>query len=297
MHMPNRTAKFVSAIFASLLAGAPLTTVSYSAAANCLSAPKDETPEGSHWYYRIDHPGNRHCWYLRREGEKLSQLTAKPARSNAEPAMQRAVADAHAELPLPQTRIEQENGLAGPHTPATSADAVSPEDNQLANLPDANARPSVVASRWPEPSGVSSSGGPAPVTGNPGVTMQPDSQVTNPPVAAMVPLAAADSSSENLPRSILMLLIAIIGALSFAGLLGSTIFRFGGMRRVERPAVRSDRRAIWDSIVPDRPPSSAYPSSKPRMPGVAVPRDPRAANDPNRRAAEMLARLSRNAAN
>jgi len=295
--MSNRTAKFVSAIFASLLAGTPLTTVSYSAAANCLSGPKDEAPEGSHWYYRIDHPSNRHCWYLRREGEKPSQLSAKPAPSKAEPAMQRSVADARAELPLPQMRIDQETGLAGQHTPATSANAVSPENNQLADPQNTNPRASVIASRWPEPSGVSSSAGPAPVAGNPGATMQLNSQATQPPVAAMVPLAAADSSSENLPRSILMLLIAIIGALSFAGLLGSTIFRFGGTRRVERPAVRGDRRAIWDSIVADRSPSSAHPSSDPRMPGVDIPRDPRAADDPNRRVTEMLARLSRSAAN
>jgi hypothetical protein len=297
MHMPNRTAKFVSAIFASLLGSTPLTTISFSAAANCLSGPKDEAPEGSHWYYRIDHPSTRHCWYLRHEGEKLSQLSAKPAPSKAEPAVQRSVADAHAELPLPQMRIEQETGVAGQHTPATSANAVSPENNQLANSPDANARASVIASRWPEPLGVSSSAGPAPVAGNPGATMQPNSQATPSPVAAMVPLAAADSSSENLPRSILMLLIAVIGALSFAGLLGSTIFRFGGTRRVERPAVRGDRRAIWDSIVPDRPLSSAHPDSNPGMPRVAIPRDPRAADDPNRRVAEMLARLSRSAAN
>jgi hypothetical protein len=296
MHMPNRTAKFVSAVFASLLAGAPLATISYSAAADCLSGPKDDAPEGSHWYYRIDHPSSRHCWYLRREGEKLSQLSAKPAPSKAEPAMQRSVADARAELPLPQTRVEQNTGVAGQHTPATSAYAVSPDNNQLANSPDANARASVIASRWPEPSGVSSSAGPTPVAGNPGATMQPNSQATYPP-PAIVPLAAADSSSENLPRSILMLLIAVIGALSFAGLLGSTIFRFGGTRRAERPAVRDDRRAIWNSIVPDRAPSSAHPSSDPEMRRVAIPRDPRAADDPNRRVAEMLARLSRSAAN
>jgi hypothetical protein len=294
--MPNRTAKFVSAIFAGLLGGIPLATISYSAAADCLSGPKDGASEGSHWYYRIEHPSNRHCWYQRRAGEKSSQLSAKPAPLKAEPAMQRSVADARAELPQPQLRVEHETGLAAQGTPVTSANAVIPESNQLADPQDANAR-TVVASRWPEPSGVSSSADPAPAAGNPGATAQPDSQTTQPPVAAMVPLAAADSSSENLPRSILMLLIAIIGAMSFAGLLGSTIFRFGGRRRVERPAVRGDRRAIWDSIVPDRPTPSADPGSSPPIRRVAIPRDPRPADDPNRRVAEMLARLSRSAAN
>jgi hypothetical protein len=287
--MPNRTAKFVSAIFASLIAGIPLATMSYgAAAADCLSGPKGEAPEGSHWYYRIDHPSDRHCWYLRREGENISQRAATPVPSKAEPAIQRSVADARAELPLPQMRLEQETGVAAQRNPATPSNALSPE---LASPQDANAQ-AVVASRWPEPLGVSSSAGMTPEAGNSGATVQPDSQAAHPPAAAMVPLAAADSSSENLPRSILMLLIAIVGALSFAGLLGSTIFRLGGRRPVQRPAVRGDRRAIWDSIVPDRPPPLANPGSSPR-----IPRDPRPPDDPNRRVAEMLARLSRSAAN
>ena len=74
--MQNRTAKFVSAIFASLLAGTPLTTVSHGAvpaADDCLSKPKGLAPEGSHWYYRIDRATKRHCWYLGDQREKLSR--------------------------------------------------------------------------------------------------------------------------------------------------------------------------------------------------------------------------------
>jgi hypothetical protein len=209
--------------------------------------------------------------------------------------MQSSVADAHAELSLPQTRVEQETGITGQHAPATSANSVSPDNNQLAKPQDSDTQASLIATRWPEPSVEGSSAGPAAAAGNPGATLRPNSQATYPSQAA-VPLAAADSSSENLPRSILMLLIAILGALSFAGLLGSTIFRFGGVRRVERPAVRGDRRTIWDSIVADRSPSSANASSNTHMPRVAIPRDPRAPDDPNRRVAEMLARLSRSAA-
>jgi hypothetical protein len=107
--MSNRAAKFVSAIFASLLAGAPLTTVSYSAADDCLSGPKDETPEGSHWYYRIDRATKRHCWYLREQIGKPLQITApisppsvKPVSPKAEATPQRSIANARAELP-PQT--------------------------------------------------------------------------------------------------------------------------------------------------------------------------------------------------
>ena len=74
------------------------------AADECLSGPKGAAPNGSHWYYRIDRATKRHCWYLREQGEKLSQAHAPasgPARSSgqqAETTPQRSIADAHAEL-------------------------------------------------------------------------------------------------------------------------------------------------------------------------------------------------------
>jgi hypothetical protein len=164
MHMPNRTAKFVSAILASLLAGAPLATMSHSAAGaadDCLSAPKDATPGGGHWYYRVDRATKRHCWYLREEGEKLSQTaapnsspSARPAAPKAEIATQRSIADARAELPA-QTRVEPPARNDAPN-PAIPANAAGMESNPSANAGDADAQSSVVASRWPDPSAVSS---------------------------------------------------------------------------------------------------------------------------------------------
>ena len=65
--MQNRTAKFVSTISASLLAGIALAPVAHSAvpaADDCLSGPKGPSPQGSHWYYRIDRASKRHWWYL-----------------------------------------------------------------------------------------------------------------------------------------------------------------------------------------------------------------------------------------
>jgi hypothetical protein len=254
MHMPSRTAKFVSAAFAGVLAGVPLTTASNSAAPatdNCLSGPKDQAPQGSHWYYRIEHATQRHCWYLRDEREKLSQAVS-PNSPKAEPAIQHPIADAHAELPLPQARIEQATGAVPAQSPPPKAAGV--ENNQLAASPDANTQPSAVASRWPEPGLAASHSDPA-VQSNPRAARQP--------VVAAVTLAAADSSPGRQSGSAHMLLIAVLGALSIAGLIGSAIIRFGGTRPV-------GQRDIYG--------------------------DPREADDPNRRIAEMLARLSRTAA-
>ena len=300
--MQNRTAKFVSAIFASLLAGSPLATVSHSAvpaADDCLSGPKGPAPQGGHWYYRIDRASKRHCWYLGEEREKLSRVApqnsapiANPVSPQQETATQRSMADARAELPLPQTRVEQETSVPPwQWSPATTANAARVENSQPANARDVNTQLSVVASRWPEQSGVSSSAGPGETTGNSGAPVQSNSG------AAPSPGVAADSSSEKQSGSLQMLLIVMMGALALAGLMGRAIFRFGSMRRAGRRQIRGDRRAIWDSADTDRASPAAYSRAGVSMRRVDILRELREADDPNDRIAEMLARLSRSAAN
>jgi len=144
---------------------------------------------------------------------------------------------------------------------------------------------------------VSSSAGPGPTTGDSGETVQSNSEAAPSLALAEVTLAAADSSSEKQSGSIQMLLIIIAGALSFAGLIGSAIFRFGSRRQAGRRQIRSDRRAIWDLADTDRPSPPAYPRADVSMRRVDIPRELREADGPNDRIAEMLARLSKSAAN
>src|SRR6478735_8581715 len=118
--MSNRTAKFLSALFASVLAGVPLGTMPQgpaNAAEECLAAPKGASPEGSHWYYRIDHATKRHCWYLGQR-DKHAQAAARSTRSEkseksiavkkTESSTSRSIANARAELPA-STSLEQRN--------------------------------------------------------------------------------------------------------------------------------------------------------------------------------------------
>jgi hypothetical protein len=279
--MPARAAKFVSAIFAGVLAGIPLATISHGAtpaADDCLSAPKDQAGHGGHWYYRIDHATNRHCWYLR--DAKLSQSDtanaappAKPASSNVDAATQRSIADAHAELPA-QTAIDQpkrDDGLA----PAIAADA------SIATTA-AETHPSVVASRWPEQSGA---GAP------------PDSDAVPSPAPAAATLAVAGSSPEKQPDSIQAPLFVILGALALAGLIGSAVFRFGNLRWTGRRRIQPDRRAIWEPVHIDRRPLPVDPDSGARIRRNDIPWELRTADDPNGRIEEMLARLARSASN
>jgi len=316
--LPNRTTKFVSALFAGLLAGAPLTTASHSAPApaeaeKCLAGPKGTPPQGGHWYYRVERATKRHCWYIGDEKEKVARAapaissasadSASPASPPKNAAAQRTIADARAELPLPQMQVEPETNSTGQRAAATAANAAGTDTNQRANVWDTNTQSSVIASRWPESSGVSPSASPAPApaTYQSAATVQPDAaDVVEAPAPAIAPvtLAAADSSAARQTGSIQTLLLVIIGALSLAGLMGSVIFRFGRMRWTgggrDISRDRRDRRAIWDSVSPS---PMAYPSSGAPMPAADIPRETRTADDPDRRITEMLARLSRAAAN
>jgi hypothetical protein len=251
----NRTAKFVSALFASLLAGAPLATVSHSAAlaaGDCLSGPKGAPRDGGHWYYRIDRATQRHCWYVR---------------DREHPAAQRSIADAHAELPLPQTRFE----------PASIAPqqriAAAPADTSSAKTDMANTPASLIAARWPWPSDLTSQATPESVMAAPVANAPSNAKV---PLPAAIPLAAADTSSNSRFGSIRMLLTVVMGALSLAAVMGGAIFGFGSTRRIGGPEIRSYRRVNWE--VTD------------------LPRQQSTADDPNRRIEQMLARLSRSAA-
>ena len=284
--MSNRTAKFVSAIFASLLAGTPLATLSHGAtraADDCLSGPKATAPDGGHWYYRIDHATQRHCWYVRSE-DRLAQVTeensspsAKPVAPKTDTAAQRSIADARAELPMARIRVAPDTGAAtAQRSAANAADAAGLENKSRADAGTANTRASLVAARWPGQTEVSSPINPEPATASSVANVPPNSRAAAAPIAT-VTLAAADSSSRSQFGSIQMLLTVVMGALSIAAVMGGAVFRFGG-----RQEIHGRRRVNWglaDVRIAD------------------IPRDLRAADDPNRRIAEMLARLPRRAVN
>jgi hypothetical protein len=303
--MPNRTAKFVSAIFASILAGAPLATTSHSApvaADNCLSAPKGETPPGSHWYYRIEHSTGHHCWYLRGEGDKLSQSaplqiapqqaipqkaspSALPTAPQVDAGMQRSLADARAELPPQATRND------GPNTP-WPAIAPASNDNPRANAADTNASSTVVASRWPESSGVSSTSTPRPTT-NLAANVAPNAMAAPAPAVAADSPAAADSSSQSQPSLIPRWFVAVVGPLAFGSIVASVFFKFGRPRGPRRSSIRARRRPVWEQTDDNRIALSDD------LDADVVPRRPRFLRgadddaDPDRRMAEFASRISR----
>jgi hypothetical protein len=314
MKMSHRTARFVSAVFVSLLGCAPFVTASHGAPAEadkCLSGPKGAPPAGGHWYYRVDRATKRACWYVGDAKQDSKEKVARAAPETSPPAADSAsppnsvstppsIANARAEWPLPQSRVEQETSVfTAPRPLATVAGTIRP-DAPRANADDAGAQGSVVASRWGELAG-SSAPAASPgastdnsMTANSGAAPTPSSDTAP---ATALPLAAAASSTEKPSGSVQMLLIAILGALALAGLLASVIFRLGG-RRTSRN-IRADRRVNWDSVRTDRPSLSneargTRSMREIRLPEGSLPRERRTADD--ERIAQMLSRMPRRSA-
>ena len=243
--MPNRTAKFVSALFASLLAGAPLTTVTHGAttvADDCLSGPKGQAPQGAHWYYRVDRSTKRHCWYLAdQQHTPRSQTAAVNAAASAKPpqdadaAMQQSVANAHAELP---------------------ADALAENsDNSVTQV--APTQRSMVASRWPDPYSSAPEAAPSPARRDPGtgVTSAAQNQPTS------VQFATADASSVTSLYSLPLQLTALAGMLALAGIIGTVMFKFGRSPRLQPSEISNRRGHIWESTDDDRIALSDHPDT------------------------------------
>jgi hypothetical protein len=309
--MPHRTAKFVPAIIASLLlAGVPLATASPAAAQaadNCLASPKDQAPQGSHWFYRIEHPSNRHCWYLREQHDAAAQVVPPNASADTPPSANPAspnpsspnnsmtipgsVANAHAELTSPRAGVDQTGSIATGPSPAAAAAA---DATAGASRADANMLRSVIASRWPEQlaaaSSIAADAGPDDASAT--------AAATAPSTATVVPLAAADAVGERQSGSTQMLIIAIVGALSVAGLAASAV-GYGGRRKLRLDDIeleadnRGDRRAIWETTLADRPLPSPFAAAL--RPNIGIPRELREADDRDEKIAEMLARLAKSA--
>jgi hypothetical protein len=245
MHMAKQSAKFVSVILAGLLGNAALAAVpsgATPAADDCLSGPKDHTPAGGHWRYRIDHATKRHCWYLGNEREKLSQAaapdsspSAKPEAPKTETVVQPSIANAHAEFPAPAA-IEPPARNDVP-VAATPADTAPPASSGIANTGNAESQRSIFDSRWPDQSEALASTGSAPKPTEPAIATEQ--------------FATADSSSQPPANSVQMLLAAIMAALVLAGITAS-IVKFGRARRNAVLAPSARRDAIWASVDSER---------------------------------------------
>jgi hypothetical protein len=280
MLMSNRSVKFVPALFAGVVAGAYLATMTdlraqvisaaeaampatQAAADSCLSAPKGATPAGSHWYYRIDRVTKRQCWYLREESDTADDKFARaappasaPSSAAAEPTppQQRAItrksiSDARAEWVSQQPRAEPNSpARAEPRTVAAVPAPVA-QNAQRAAMPNVLAPAPLSSMRWNDAPTTRSLANPADLqvaAANPPAAPPPQAEEVQQPAAAdQVAPAAAEAATAKPTASLQKLLLVMAAALALAGLTVSAIVRIGRMRA--RRAMRRKRRAMWDS--------------------------------------------------
>jgi hypothetical protein len=224
------------------------------AAGECLSGPKGDTPQGKHWYYRIEHPSKRHCWYLGDEGKRASRESAtakspeetpaeKPVPKRNSESMQPAVANARAEITkdvsvpfASMPPIGQQNVAAAPReAPAPQASGAPPQPNNWKlseRWPDAQTSAQVAQAEAPPPSP------PAPEAQQAAV-QQPPRQTAAPAMAAAMP-APTEEDSYDILRITLGILTA---AIAIGAIIGRLIL--SQMTPKRRPA---PRRAIWQTV-------------------------------------------------
>jgi hypothetical protein len=295
MDMKTTAAKFVSAIFATIIASSSLTAAPETEneekekpADTCLLGPSASTPPGGHWFYRADRVNKRNCWYLGEAKDKGARKTvAEEASAAAEkpalpapkkPVAQRSITDARAELP-PQTSVE-------PDTRTVAAQRTPAADAQRA-----------VATRWPETAAVSP---PAPAAAATRAAETPPQNQTQaqatPAVPAPRPFAPQPlplkANAADKPLSLPMLLTVLAGGLSVIGVMASVIFARGKSEQGKpRPRRRLSRSAPMPPLQTVEQPLPEKP-----LPEKPLPEDLRAPDDPTRRLHQMLADIQKRAA-
>ncbi len=256
--MGNRSARFISVLFASVMAGVPLSAMSQTvptapepATSNdCLASPGKTVPQGQHWYYRIERGTKRQCWYLREEGAKTAQ-TATTAPGTDAPAPS-SVQDARAEWTTAQAAPVQTTPLQ--NTPASNPpQAATPAAT-------GNAQQPALDTRWPDTANVAPAPAPqaapaakpADKTADVAADKVADPRPAPKPAASPAPASVAAAATPNdrpndKPTGSLQTLLLVIGAaLALAGITGSVIYRFAGSRIRIQAHDGARRRINWE---------------------------------------------------
>ena len=228
----------------------------------CLSRPGATAPKGSHWYYRIERPSQRRCWYLGPANQKVRAERTTPER--AVTAERRAVP-----IPLPapselrtDERIRSETTASIPPSATTSARPV--EAAQLSAAWPAGSSTSVVPP--------SERNAPAAAANN---DRTEDMAPTREAQAEAMPLVwpamtAADRAAEQAEPApgLAQLLIFLAATLAFVAIAVRTVLKLVSPSRRRIPPLPRTVRA--EPVIRRRPPERAEASIEAMSePGIA----------------------------
>jgi hypothetical protein len=190
---------------------------------DCLTAPNSATPQGSHWYYRMDWANQRKCWYLRAAGQPPQQAAPQAA----------AMTGATADSPGPQR---------------------SPEGSGAAAISQAVAPPARVAgtgATWPDPPptiaapaaanavAVSNDGGAGSAGRNADLWTFEDSES----VVGRAALTATAAMPQSVTATPIEMPLALAFGLAGAGILSRIVMKFAARRR--DPAITKYVEPNW----------------------------------------------------
>jgi hypothetical protein len=120
---PSRLTGSIPVIATLLVAGlGGATPTSTARAKDCLAAPNSPAPEGSWWYYRLDWPTQRKCWYLRSLGKPAQQTTEGAATGSG-------------------SRVRSRSGPFDPIRPTDRAPKSTTHDDTTPSSPDSKTAP------------------------------------------------------------------------------------------------------------------------------------------------------------
>jgi hypothetical protein len=219
-----RTTFFVPAILTICLTTVCLTVEASRAADDCITKPNAPSPQGSHWYYRVDRATHRECWYLGAEGAKVHPHV-RQAVSPLRPPAPQPIAQPTAPTPAEATTAEAATAeiTAGEARAAAQDDATADLSTRWSALPKS------AASLDRAPASMSNS-----YAADQSTTDSQDDMPLIWPIMTPQDLAAA----QQAPRFTMQLAAALAAVLVLAALIVRIIVRPSAARRPDRPNAR-----------------------------------------------------------
>jgi hypothetical protein len=197
----------------------------------CLAAPNAPVPAGSHWYYRLERPTERKCWYVREQRQETRAAPPKMRPTAVAPAPQATQTAVDQSAPIEQVERETQ-----PTQPAWTPGEQAPTVAFVAQTSDAPASANAIQAEQ-------------------SVTDRPNAQAASSAIAA--PDAAGETAGQatiatqtakpTTPASTRMLLI-VPAVLAFAGVFARVVFSSAVGR--QRIVVRQ-RGSDWGAGIAD----------------------------------------------
>jgi hypothetical protein len=260
--MSRRLTLAVPFILAASVVAISFSATTGDAADECLSGPKGTAPKGSHWYYRVDRPSGRHCWYIGAEGQRVrsvSERTSQQTRKRvAQHSQQAQTSEPQTSAPEPAVRSAAPVAVAETKTVATFFSQYwaslfsGAEPPKIAAVEEPKLAPAADASR-PAPSSVTSNYAqeqnqadaqdemplvwPVLTEAEKDAATAPSSATTAGPRPAQASVPASALKSQHM-------VAILVGALAVAGILMALVYRLGTIRFGRRQQQRQSAR--WD---------------------------------------------------